>query len=472
MINDKKYVGKINKDLKIFVETSEYKDAKQTHRLYYIETWGCQMNEEDSQKLSGMLRNLGYREASNRNEANLIVFNTCAVRENPEHKVYGNLGLLKALKRQKPELIIAIGGCMMQQSGMAEKIKKSYPFVDIIFGTYNIHHFPELLNNAMQSSSSIVEIWDKEGEIVEDIPINHNSSLKAYVTIMYGCNNFCTYCIVPYTRGRERSRTPESIIIEIKALAERGYREITLLGQNVNSYGKDIENMNFAKLLRRINEIPGIERIRFMTSHPKDLSDDVILAMKECSKICPHVHLPVQSGSTEILRRMNRGYTKDQYLKLVEKIKKEIPGVALTSDLIVGFPGETEEDFLNTLDIVSKVEFESIYTFIYSLRQGTPAATHEAQVPEEIKSARFRRLLELVNRIGEKKTSEYMDKVVEILVEEPSKLDEYMMSGRTKSGKLTYFKGGDESLIGKLVHVKITKTQMYTLLGEFIKIVS
>lgn len=472
MINNKKFVGKIDKNSKIFTDNEEYKQAKMTHRLYHIETWGCQMNTEDSEKLSGMLKNLGYKKAASRDEASLIIFNTCAVRENPEHKVYGNLGLLKALKKQKPELIIAIGGCMMQQSGMAEKIKKSYPFVDIIFGTYNIHRFPELLNNAIQSNSSIIEIWDKETEIIEDIPISHNSTLKAYVTIMYGCNNFCTYCIVPYTRGRERSRTFDSIVSEIEGLAKRGYREITLLGQNVNSYGKDLPDMNFSKLLRKINTINGIERIRFMTSHPKDLSEDVITAMKECIKVCPHVHLPVQSGSTEILRKMNRGYTKEQYLRLVEKIKSEIPGVALTTDLIVGFPGETEQDFLETLDIVSRVEFESIYTFIYSIREGTPAAKHEDQIPEDIKSARFKRLLELVNKIGEKKTSEYMDKTVEVLVEEPSKLEDFVMSGRTLSGKLVYFSGGDETLIGKLVNVKITKTQMYTLLGEFIEIVS
>jgi tRNA-2-methylthio-N6-dimethylallyladenosine synthase len=438
---------------------------------YYIETWGCQMNEEDSQRLSGMLDSIGYKPCGNRDEANLIIFNTCAVRENPEHKVYGNLGLLKSMKKQRPELIIAVGGCMMQQEGMAEKIKKSYPFVDIIFGTYNLHRFPELLNNVIQSHSSIIEVWEKEGEIIEGIPITHASDVKAYVTIMYGCNNFCTYCIVPYTRGRERSRPKGSIIREIEELAAKGYREVTLLGQNVNSYGKDIENMNFAKLLRSVNDIEGIERIRFMTSHPKDLSDEVIFAVRDCSKICEHIHLPVQSGSTNILKAMNRRYSKEQYLKLVDKIKKEIPNAALTTDLIVGFPGETEEDFLETLDIVERVEFESIYTFNYSLRKGTPAAEIDNQVSEDIKGMRFRRLLELVNKIGEKKTAQYMDKIVEVLVEEPSKLDEYVLSGRTRTGKLVYFKGGDMSLKGKLINVKVTKTQMYTLLGELVEVV-
>lgn len=472
MINkNSKYTGKVNKLHDGTASGEEYEESKKTKRLYYIETWGCQMNEEDSEKLSGMLRNMGYSLAKTRNDASLIIFNTCAVRENPEHKVYGNLGLLKALKKQKPELVIAVGGCMMQQEGMAAKIKKSYPFVDIIFGTFNLHRFPELLNNVIQSNSSIIEIWEKEGEIIEDLPINHASDIKAFVTIMYGCNNFCSYCIVPYTRGRERSRTPESVVKEIQELSEKGYKEVTLLGQNVNSYGKDLENMSFAKLLRLVNDIDGIERVRFMTSHPKDLSEEVIEAIRDCNKLCEHVHLPVQSGSSRVLDKMNRRYTKEKYLDLVSRIKEEIPGVALTTDLIVGFPGETEEDFLETLDIVSKVEFESIFTFIYSIRRGTPAAEHKEQVPEEVKSERFRRLLELVNKIGEKKTSEYMDKVVEVLVEEQSKLDEFLLSGRTRTGKLVYFKGGDLSLKGKLVNVKVTKTQMYTLLGELIEVV-
>lgn len=470
MTNRTKYSGKLNKNLKINAESEAYTESKRTNSLYFIETWGCQMNEEDSQKLSGMLKNIGYSEAISREDANLIIFNTCAVRENPEHKVYGNLGLLKTLKKQKPELLIAVGGCMMQQEGMAAKIKKSYPFVDIIFGTYNIHRFPELLNNVRHSHSSIIEIWEKEGEIIEDIPINHVSDIKAYVTIMYGCNNFCTYCIVPYTRGRERSRTPESITNEIQSLSERGFKEITLLGQNVNSYGKDLDNMDFSKLLRLIDNIDGIERVRFMTSHPKDLNDNVIYAIRDCKKLCEHIHLPVQSGSSRILKAMNRRYTKEQYLELVEKMKSEIPGIALTTDLIVGFPGETEEDFMETLDIVSTVEFESIYTFIYSLRLGTPAAELEDQIPEKVKSERFRRLLNLVNEIGEKKTSEYLGKTVEILVEEQSRGDDSKLCGRTRSGKLVYFSSGDLSLIGKIVLIKVSKTQMYTLTGELIEV--
>jgi tRNA-2-methylthio-N6-dimethylallyladenosine synthase len=441
------------------------------NKRYFIETWGCQMNEEDSEKLAGMLEGMGYLESDSRENADVIIFNTCCVRENAELKVYGNLGQLKALKKNKPDLIIAISGCMMQQKGIPEEIKKKYPFVDIIFGTHNIHRFPELLNNAIQSDSTIIEVWEKEGEIIEGVPIKRESDIKAFVTIMHGCNNFCTYCIVPYTRGRERSRAPESIIDEIKNLAKEGYKEVTLLGQNVNSYGKDLENMSFAKLLRLVNEVDGIERIRFMTSHPKDLTDDVILAIKECNKVCEHIHLPVQSGSTKVLKKMNRKYTKEQYLELVNKIKSEIEGVALTTDIIVGFPGETEEDFLETLDLVSKVEYDSAFTFIYSVRKGTPAAKFENMIPEDVKHERFNRLVELVNSISERKNKEYANKVVEVLVEGRSKNDETKLSGRTRTGKLVNFTGGDISLKGKLVNVKITEPQTWSLLGEFVEVV-
>ncbi|TDT61526.1 tRNA (N6-isopentenyl adenosine(37)-C2)-methylthiotransferase MiaB [Fonticella tunisiensis] len=441
------------------------------NKKYFIETWGCQMNEEDSEKLSGMLENMGYAKASNREESDVIVFNTCAVRENAELKVYGNLGQLKALKKNKPDLIIAVSGCMMQQKGIPEEIKKKYPFVDIIFGTHNIHRFPELLNNALQNDSTIIEVWEKEGEIVEGLPINRESDIKAFVTITHGCNNFCTYCIVPYTRGRERSRTPEAIIDEVKMLASQGYKEITLLGQNVNSYGKDLENITFAKLLRLVNEVEGIERIRFMTSHPKDLTDDVILAVKECSKVCEHIHLPVQSGSTNILKRMNRKYTREKYLELVKKIKSQIPEVALTTDIIVGFPGETEEDFQETLELVKEVEYDSAFTFIYSIRPGTPAAKYEKQVPEDVKHERFNRLVGVLNAISEKKNREYKDKIVEVLVEGLSKNDESRLTGRTRTGKLVNFTGGDIALKGRLVRVKITEPQTWSLLGELVDII-
>lgn len=436
-------------------------------KKYFIETWGCQMNEEDSEKLSGMLENMGYTKAEDRKDSDVIIFNTCAVRENAELKVYGNLGALKALKREKPDLIISISGCMMQQKGIPQEIKRKYPFVDIIFGTHNIHRFPELLNNAMQSNSTIIEVWDEEGEIIEGIPINRESELKAFVTITHGCNNFCTYCIVPYTRGRERSRTPESIINEVKELASRGYKEITLLGQNVNSYGKDIEDMTFAKLLRLVNEVEGIERIRFMTSHPKDLTEDVIQAIKECSKVCEHIHLPVQSGSSRILKLMNRKYTREHYLDLVNRIKTELPGVSLTTDIIVGFPGETEEDFEDTLNLVADVGYDSAFTFIYSVRQGTPAAKYEDKISEDVKHHRFNRLVERLNEIIEKNNQEYWNKTVEVLVEGLSKNDENKLTGRTRAGKLVNFSGGDIRLKGKLVNVKITEPQTWSLLGEF-----
>ncbi|SKA86638.1 tRNA-i(6)A37 thiotransferase enzyme MiaB [Caloramator quimbayensis] len=439
------------------------------NKKYFIETYGCQMNEEDSEKLASFLKGMGYIKAEDINSADVILFNTCCVREHAELKVYGNVGRLKKLKEKRPEIIIAICGCMMQQEGIPQAIKKKFPFVDIIFGTHNIHRFPELLQNALQSNSTIIEVWDKEEEIIEGIESERESDIKAFVTIMYGCNNFCSYCIVPYTRGRERSRKPEAIIEEIKQLASKGYKEITLLGQNVNSYGKDIEGMSFAKLLRMVNEIEGIERIRFMTSHPKDLTDDVIEAIRDCEKLCEHIHLPVQSGSTKILKKMNRNYTKEKYLELVDKIKSNIKDVSITTDIIVGFPGETEEDFNETLDLVSKVEYDSAFTFIYSKRKGTPAAEYDDQIPDDVKHDRFNRLVELVNNICERKNMEYKDKIVEVLVEGPSKTDKSKITGRTRNGKLVHFTAIDESdLKGKLVNVKITQPQNFILLGEYI----
>lgn len=427
------------------------------------------MNEEDSEKLAGFLKGMGYIKTEDINSADVILFNTCCVREHAELKVYGNVGRLKKLKEKRPEIIIAISGCMMQQEGIPQAIKKKFPFVDIIFGTHNIHRFPELLQNALQSNSTIIEVWDKEGEVIEGIQSERENDIKAFVTIMYGCNNFCTYCIVPYTRGRERSRKPEAIIEEIRQLSSKGYKEITLLGQNVNSYGKDIEGMNFAKLLRMVNEVEGIERIRFMTSHPKDLTDDVIEAIRDCEKVCEHIHLPVQSGSTNILKKMNRKYTKEKYLELVDKIKSRIKDVSITTDIIVGFPGETEEDFNETLDLVSKVEYDSAFTFIYSKRKGTPAAEYEDQVPDDVKHERFNRLVELVNNICERKNMEYKDKVVEVLVEGPSKTDKSKITGRTRNGKLVHFTASDEGdLKGKLVNVKITQPQNFILIGEYI----
>jgi len=436
---------------------------------YCIETWGCQMNEEDSEKLSGMLKGLGYIRTDVKEEASIIIFNTCCVRENAELKVYGNLGELKRLKKKNNDLIIAVCGCMMQQEGMAESILKKYPYVDIIFGTHNSHRLPEYISRVKQEGKSIIEIMSKEEGIIEGIPIDRESSFKGFVTIMYGCNNFCTYCIVPFVRGRERSRKPEDIIKEIKDLVAVGYKEITLLGQNVNSYGKGLEpEINFAQLLRMINEVEGIERIRFMTSHPKDLSDDVIDAIAECKKLCEQIHLPVQSGSSSLLKRMNRHYDREQYLQLVEKIKKRIPGVALSTDIIVGFPGETEEDFEDTLSLVKIVQFDLAFTFIYSKRKGTPAYDIEEQITEETKHKRFNRLVATVNEGCAARNKEYQDKTVEVLVEGVSKNDSSKLMGRTRTGKLVNFYG-DESNVGKLVQVKITEALSFSLNGEEVK---
>ncbi|WP_125153699.1 tRNA (N6-isopentenyl adenosine(37)-C2)-methylthiotransferase MiaB [Clostridium rectalis] len=433
---------------------------------FLIYTWGCQMNEEDSEKLSGMLQTIGYNKTEDKEKADIIIFNTCCVRENAELKVYGNLGMLKGLKEKNPELVIAVCGCMMQQDGMGQAILKRYPFVDIIFGTHNAHKFPEYLNRVKQEGRSILEIWDKEEGIVEGIPIDRKSDMKAFVTIMYGCNNFCTYCIVPYVRGRERSRDVKDILEEIKSLVSKGYKEITLLGQNVNSYGKDLNpKISFAKLLKEVNGIEGVERIRFMTSHPKDLTDEVIDVIASCNKICNHIHLPVQSGSSRILKKMNRHYDREYYLNLVKKIKTKIPNVALTTDIIVGFPGETEEDFNDTLTLVKEVEYDSCFTFIYSKRKGTPADEMLDQIDDKIKHERFNRLIDTVNCICAKKNKEYVGKNVEVLVEGISKNDESKVSGRTTTGKLVNFIG-DEYLIGHLVNVKITKSQSFSLTGK------
>ena len=441
---------------------------QETNLKYYIETWGCQMNEEDSEKLSGMLKNIGYSRTEIKEEAGIILFNTCCVRENAENKVFGNLGQLKALKKQNPDLIIGICGCMMQQEGMADKILSTFPYVNIVFGTHNAYKFPEYLNRVKTEGVQIKEIFNKEEEIVEGLPIDRKSDVKAFVTIMYGCNNFCTYCIVPYVRGRERSRKSDDIINEIKELVKAGYKEITLLGQNVNSYGKGLEeDINFAKLLRMINEIDGLERVRFMTSHPKDLTDDVILAIKECDKLCEQIHLPVQSGSNNILKKMNRHYTREYYMDLVNKIKKEIPGVSLTTDIIVGFPGETEEDFLETLDLVKEVGYSAAFTFIYSRRNNTPADMMLNQVDDKDKHHRFDRLVKVVNDNVIKLNKEFENQVVEVLVEGMSKNDETKYSGRTRNGRLVNFEG-ENVKIGDLVNVEITRAQPFSLLGKMI----
>lgn len=435
---------------------------------YYIDTWGCQMNEEDSEKISGLLKGIGYIRTEVKEEADIIIFNTCCVRENAEQKVYGHLGALKALKRQNPNLLIVVCGCMMQQKDMPEKIIKKFPHVDIITGSFNSYKLPEYIERVKKDGNSIIEIWDKEKGIIEGMPVDRKSDIKAFVTIMYGCNNFCSYCIVPYVRGRERSRSPENIINEIKDLVSKGYKEITLLGQNVNSYGKGLEpEITFAELLRRVNKIEGLERIRFMTSHPKDVSDELIKTMAECEKVCEHGHFAMQSGSTRILEKMNRKYSRENYLNLTKKLREAMPDIAITTDIIIGFPGETEEDFEDTLKIVKEIEFDSAFTFIYSTREGTPAAKFEEQVPEDIKHERFNRLVEVVNEISARKNKVYDGKVVEVLVEGTSKNDETKLMGRTRNGRLVNFTG-DKNSIGKLVNVKITKAQSFSLTGEII----
>ncbi|HSL86218.1 MAG TPA: tRNA (N6-isopentenyl adenosine(37)-C2)-methylthiotransferase MiaB, partial [Bacteroidales bacterium] len=415
------------------------------NKKYLIETWGCQMNEEDSEKLSGMLRNMGYEETLFRDKADVIIFNTCAVRENAELKVYGNLGALKALKRKNPDMILAVCGCMMQQKGVPEEILKKYKQVDIVFGTHNAHKFPEYLERAKTENAQICEIYEKETEIIEGIPIVRDSDVKAFVTIMYGCNNFCTFCVVPYVRGRERSRRPEDIISEVRLLVSKGYKEVTLLGQNVNSYGLNLDDkITFAQLLRQVNDIEGLERIRFMTSHPKDLQLDVIHAIRDCHKVVEQVHLPVQSGSDRLLKRMNRNYTREKYMAIVDEVKRQIPGVALSTDIIVGFPGETEEDFQETLKLVEEVKYDSAFTFIYSRRKYTPADRMEEQIPEDVKHERFNRLIEAINRNAIAINKTYQDQVVEVLVEGLSKNNEEYVQGRTRTGKTVNFPG-DES---------------------------
>ncbi len=438
-------------------------------KKYIIVTYGCQMNEHDSEKIAGMLQNMGYHETTDKKDADLIIYNTCCVRENAELKVYGNLGSLKNLKKKKEDMIIAVCGCMMQQPQVVEEIKKKYRHVDLVFGTHNLHKFPELLVNAKHSDNMLVEVWENEGEIIEGVPVIRKYELKTFVNIMFGCNNFCTYCIVPYTRGRERSREVQDIINEVKDLAENGTKEITLLGQNVNSYGKTLEEgITFAGLLRKLNEIEGIERIRFMTSHPKDLSEELIDVMAECKKVSPHMHLPFQAGSNKVLKAMNRSYTKESYLALVDNLKRKVPDVAITSDIIVGFPGETEADFQDTMEIVERVRFDSVFTFIYSKRQGTPAAEMKDHISDEVVHDRFNRLVRKINEICAEINRSYLNKEVEVLVEGPSKTDNERLMGRTGQSKLVNF-DGDFSLIGKLVKIKITDPKTFSLNGEVVE---
>lgn len=447
-------------------------------------TFGCQMNARDSEKLAGILEKTGYCLTDSEEDADFIIYNTCTVRDNANQRVFGRLGYLNSMKQKKPHLKIALCGCMMQEESVIEKIKKSYSFVDLIFGTHNLYCFAQLLVTMFENSPAelsgkkqkhpgkgamIIDIWNETDRIVEDLPVSRKYSYKSGINIMFGCNNFCSYCIVPYVRGRERSREPEEILREIRRLAADGVVEIMLLGQNVNSYGKNLTNpVTFAQLLREVEQIDGIRRIRFMTSHPKDLSDELIQVMKESSKICHHLHLPLQSGSDRILQKMNRRYTKEQYLELVRKIKEAIPDIAITTDIIVGFPGETMEDVEETIDVVKQAAYDNAFTFIYSKRTGTPAAAMEDQVPEEVVRPAFDKLLSVVQETAKKRALLLQGKVMEALVEEVNEQDASLVTGRLSNNMLVHFPG-DASDIGKLLMVSLDECHGFYYTGHKVR---
>lgn len=457
-INEQKnFIGKI----KLINESKEKKP------LAFVETYGCAQNESDSEKLKGMLFDMGYGFCEDAKEADLILYNTCAVRENAELRVFGNIGAVKNLKRKKPSLILGVCGCMMQQEHIAEIIRKRYPHVDMVFGTHALYRFPEILANAMDEKR-VFDTKSEDGSIFEGVSYKRDEPPLAKIPIMYGCNNFCSYCIVPYVRGRERSRDKEDILREIREVATLGYKEVMLLGQNVNSYGNDLKSgLSFAGLIKEVAKVDGIERIRFMTSHPKDISDELIEVMATEPKVCSQLHLPVQSGSSRILEKMNRKYSREQYLEIVKKVREKIPGIVLTTDIIVGFPGETNEDFEETMTLLSEVEYDLIFSFIYSKRKGTPAAEMPDVLTDEEKHQNFDRMIELQNVISKKKNDEYMGRVEEVLVEGKSKTNPEFLSGRTSGGKIVNFKG-DVSLVGSIVKVKINETKTWSLGGEII----
>lgn len=443
----------------------EFEKKNGRRPCFFTQTFGCQMNARDSEKLLGVLKAIGYEETDSE-KADFVLYNTCTVRENANQKVYGKLGFLQTLKRKNPNMKIAICGCMMQEADEIETIKRSYRFVDLVFGTHNIYKLAELLAKQIETQKQTIDVWEDTTEIVESLPNQRKFSFKSGVNIMFGCNNFCSYCIVPYVRGRERSRNPEDILNEIKKLAADGVIEVMLLGQNVNSYGKTLKQpITFAQLLQRVEAIDGIERIRFMTPHPKDLSDELIAVIAQSKKICKQIHLPIQSGSTEILKKMNRHYTKEQYLKLVEKIRTAIPDISITTDIIVGFPGETEADFLETLDVVKQVQYESAFTFLYSKRSGTPAADMPDQVPSEVAKERFHRLLTEIQTTSSKLTEKAVGKTEFVLVEEQNTQNPEMVTGRLSNNLIVHFPGSIE-LIGTIVPVKLIKAKGFYYLGE------
>ena len=450
----------INKCTEIVKEKYEKEPA------FFIQNAGCQMNSLQTETVAGIVKRMGYKEVFKEEDADVVIYNTCTVRENANLKIYGHLGHLKSIKKKKPEMKIVLFGCMMQEPEVIEKIHKDYSFVDLVFGTHNFHKFPELFYRSLNTEGQIIDVWKESDEIVEGMPADRKYSFKTGVNIMFGCNNFCSYCIVPYVRGRERSREPEEIIREIRELVADGVVEIMLLGQNVNSYGKNLEHpVTFAQLLKQVDEIEGLQRIRFMTSHPKDLSDELIDVMAHSQKVCRQLHLPLQSGSSRLLKIMNRHYTKESYLELAAKIKKAMPDIALTTDIIVGFPGETEQDFEDTMDVVEKVQYDSAFTFIYSKRTGTPAAAMEDQVPEEVVKERFDRLLKRVQEISAEKTQAGAGVVEDVLVEDVNKQETGYVTGRTARNYLVHFPG-DASLIGTIVPVRLCESKGFYYYGK------
>lgn len=441
----------------------------QKNKYYHIITYGCQMNEHDSEKLAGMLENMNYKYTEELKNADIILLNTCIIRENAELKVFGKLGELKKYKRENPNLIIGVGGCMMQQDAPVDEIYKKYRHVDLIFGTHNIHHLPDLIKKIEENRERVVEVWDEEEGLIPDLPSKRESDHSAWISIIQGCNNFCTYCIVPYVRGRERSRPLVSIVEEAERLTEEGVKEITLLGQNVNSYGNDLdEEINFPLLLEELNKVENLKRIRFMTSHPRDFSENLLDKIKNLDKVAKHIHLPVQSGSNKVLKEMNRGYTREYYLETVKNIQEEIPEAAVSTDFIVGFPGESEEDFEDTIELVKELRFDMAYTFIYSPRSGTPASRREDQVPDKIKKERLNRLMELQNKISYEKNQELVGTKQKILVTGPSSSDQEVYQGRTEGNKICFIDKSPE-LIGEVVEVKINSAKSWTLDGTVIE---
>lgn len=454
----------IKKARDIVAKKSEEKGRKLT---CHITTFGCQMNARDSEKLLGVLENIGYENVEDEN-ADIVIFNTCTVRENANQRVYGHLGQLKSVKKKNPDMLIGLCGCMMQEEDVVSTIKSKYKHVNLIFGTHNLFKIAEILCDAYLSDSMIIDIWKDTDKIVEDLPVDRKYSFKSGVNISFGCNNFCSYCIVPYVRGRERSREPKAILKEIEKLVADGVIEIMLLGQNVNSYGKDLEDgMTFAELLKEVEKVEGLRRIRFMTSHPKDLSDELIETMANSKKICRHFHLPLQAGSSRLLKDMNRHYDKEKYLSLASKLRSAMPDIAITTDIIVGYPGETEEDFLETMDVVEKVRYDSAFTFIYSKRTGTPAASNPNQVPDDVVKDRFDRLLKRVQTIASEQANSHVGEICEVLVENVNEQDAALVSGRMSNNSVVHFPG-DASMIGKIVSVKLVECKGFYYIGEML----